>query len=226
MPFPGVTPSLSRRLAGPLPLSPLPVMDLAAIQQLLHMVASSNVAEVEVEQDGVRILVRRQPAQVQVQPAFGGFPLMGQGMGQMGMGGFPMMGQGMGMGQMGSPMGSQQPFPFPTGYPPAEGHAPSAPQAPAAPAPAPAPSAAPEPAEPEGESVNAPIVGTFYAAPSPDADPFVSVGSKVAEGDVLCIIEAMKLMNEIKAEKAGTVSAVLVENGDPVEYDQPLFVIG
>ena len=203
-------------------------MDLAAIQQLLHMVAASNVAEVEVEQDGVRILVRRQAMQVQMQPSFGGFPQMGQGMGQMGMGGYgPMMGQGMGISQgmgMGQQMGvPQQPFPFPTGYPPTDGGAQPAPQAPAAPA---APAAPPAPAEPEGESVCAPIVGTYYSAPSPDADPFVTVGGTVAEGDVLCIIEAMKLMNEIKADKAGTVRAILVDNGDPVEYDQPLFVIG
>ena len=192
-------------------------MDLAAIQQLLHMVAASNVAEVEVEQDGLRILVRRQAAQAQVQPTFGGFPMMGQ----MGMGGYgPMMGQGMSPG-MGMAQ-QQQPFPFPTGYPPAEA-APAATPPPASAAPA---AAAPAPAEPEGESICAPIVGTFYSSPSPDADPFVKVGASVAEGDVLCIIEAMKLMNEIKAEKAGTVRAILVENGAPVEYDQPLFVIG
>jgi acetyl-CoA carboxylase biotin carboxyl carrier protein len=68
-------------------------------------------------------------------------------------------------------------------------------------------------------------VGTFYRAPSPDADAFVSEGSKVGPEDTLCIIEAMKLMNEIKAEVSGTVKQVLVENGQPVEYDQPLFVI-
>jgi acetyl-CoA carboxylase biotin carboxyl carrier protein len=68
-------------------------------------------------------------------------------------------------------------------------------------------------------------VGTFYRAPSPDADAFVSEGSQVGPEDTLCIIEAMKLMNEIKAEVSGTVKQVLVENGQPVEYDQPLFVI-
>ena len=74
--------------------------------------------------------------------------------------------------------------------------------------------------------MRAPIVGTFYAAPSPDSDDFVKVGSAVKKGDTLCIIEAMKLMNEIEAEVSGTVKQILVENAEPVEYDQPLFVIG
>lgn len=69
------------------------------------------------------------------------------------------------------------------------------------------------------------MVGTFYRAPSPDADSFVSEGQKVSKGDVLCIIEAMKMMNEIEAEYSGVVEAILVENSTPVEYGQPLFVI-
>ena len=69
------------------------------------------------------------------------------------------------------------------------------------------------------------MVGTFYDAPSPDSDPFVRVGQAVSEGDTLCIIEAMKIMNPIEAERAGTITAVLVGNGSPVEYAQPLFVI-
>jgi acetyl-CoA carboxylase biotin carboxyl carrier protein len=73
--------------------------------------------------------------------------------------------------------------------------------------------------------VKAPIVGTFYRAPSPDADPFVEVGDEVEEGDVLCIIEAMKLMNEIECETSGTVKEILVEDAEPVEFDQPLFVL-
>ena len=71
----------------------------------------------------------------------------------------------------------------------------------------------------------APIVGTFYAAPAPDADPFVKVGDRVEVGQTLCIIEAMKLMNEIEAETAGTIKQILVQNAEPVEFDQPLFVI-
>ena len=98
--------------------------------------------------------------------------------------------------------------------------------APAAPAPAPAASAAPaEPAAPAGHMVKSPMVGTFYRSAQPGAEAFVSVGSQVKEGDTLCIIEAMKLMNEIEADKSGTIKAVLVENGSPVEFGQPLFVI-
>jgi acetyl-CoA carboxylase biotin carboxyl carrier protein len=73
--------------------------------------------------------------------------------------------------------------------------------------------------------VRAPIVGTFYRRPSPDSDPYVEVGDSVGEGDVLCIIEAMKLMNEIECETSGTVKEILVEDAEPVEFDQPLFVI-
>ncbi len=69
------------------------------------------------------------------------------------------------------------------------------------------------------------MVGTFYDAPSPESDPFVTVGQAVSEGDPLCIIEAMKIMNPIEADRAGTITAVLVENGHAVEYEQPLFVI-
>lgn len=78
---------------------------------------------------------------------------------------------------------------------------------------------------PEGEVLRSPMVGTFYASPSPDADPFVSLGQKVSEGETLCIIEAMKMFNQIEAEVSGTVVAILAESGQPVEFDQPLFVI-
>ena len=80
--------------------------------------------------------------------------------------------------------------------------------------------------EPEGEVVKSPMVGTFYRAPSPESAPFVEVGSTVKAGDTLCIVEAMKLLNEIEADFAGTVKAILVENGQPVEYGEPLFIIG
>ena len=90
-----------------------------------------------------------------------------------------------------------------------------------------APPGTPVPAaEPEGHTVKSPMVGTFYRAASPGANPFVEVGDQVQVGDPLCIIEAMKLMNEIEADRAGTVKAMLVENGQPVEYGQPLVVIG
>ena len=79
---------------------------------------------------------------------------------------------------------------------------------------------------PDGDALTAPMVGTFYRASSPEAAPFVEVGSVVKIGDTLCIIEAMKLLNEIEAERGGTIKAILVENGQPVEYGEPLFLIG
>ncbi len=95
--------------------------------------------------------------------------------------------------------------------------APAAPTAEAAPA---------APAEPEGTVVKSPMVGTFYSASAPGNPPYVQVGSSVKAGDTLCIIEAMKLLNEIEAETAGTIKKILVENGSPVEFGQPLFIIG
>jgi acetyl-CoA carboxylase biotin carboxyl carrier protein len=98
----------------------------------------------------------------------------------------------------------------------------AAPQAaPAAPAAAPA-----APAAPEGHVVKSPMVGSFYRAPSPGAKSFVDIGQSVNAGDTLCIIEAMKLLNEIESDKAGVVKAILVENGQAVEFGQPLFIIG
>ncbi len=82
------------------------------------------------------------------------------------------------------------------------------------------------PKAPQGHLVKAPMVGTFYRAPNPGASPFVEVGQSVKEGEPLCIIEAMKLLNEIEADKSGVIKEILVENGEPVEYGQPLFVIG
>lgn len=95
---------------------------------------------------------------------------------------------------------------------------------PTSPEPAPAAEPAP-PAQPEGEQVTSPMVGTFYAAPSPTSPAFVKVGDRVNAGDVLCVIEAMKTMNHIESEYSGEVAAVLVENSEPVEYGQPLFII-
>ncbi|TQV89147.1 acetyl-CoA carboxylase biotin carboxyl carrier protein [Aliikangiella coralliicola] len=104
-------------------------------------------------------------------------------------------------------------------------------------APAPAPAAAPAassdaaaPAAPaaeevSGHQVKSPMVGTFYSASSPGAKPFVEVGDQVKVGDTLCIVEAMKMMNQIEADAAGTVKAILIENGEPVEFDEPLFII-
>ena len=85
-----------------------------------------------------------------------------------------------------------------------------------------------EPAEskPEGNIVKAPIVGTFYSAPAPDKDPFVTVGQQVKKGDIIMIIESMKLMNEVQSDFDGIVKEILVENGTPVEFDQPIMIIG
>lgn len=100
----------------------------------------------------------------------------------------------------------------------------AAPAAAAIAAPAAAPAAA-EPALPDGNTVKSPMVGTFYRASAPGAKPLAEVGQSVAVGDVLCIIEAMKLMNEIESDTAGTIKAILVENGEPVEFGEPLFII-
>jgi len=97
--------------------------------------------------------------------------------------------------------------------------------APAAAVPAGLPSADNEEQIPDGEPVLAPMVGTFYGSSSPDSPPFVTMGQSVGVGDTLCIIEAMKMFNQIESDVAGTVVAILAENGQPVEYDQPLFVI-
>ena len=96
----------------------------------------------------------------------------------------------------------------------------------AAPAAAPVAPAVEIPAEPTGHVVKSPMVGTFYRSSSPGSPAFVEVGATVKEGDTLCIIEAMKLLNEIDADKSGTITQILVENGQPVEFGQPLFVIG
>lgn len=83
-----------------------------------------------------------------------------------------------------------------------------------------------EDALPEGHVVKSPMVGTFYRSPSPGADPFIEIGQSVKSGDTLCIIEAMKLLNEIESDATGVVKAILVENGQPVEFGEPLFIIG
>ena len=111
---------------------------------------------------------------------------------------------------------------------------PAVPQSPLLAAAPPSPSVASEPSKPESEAntaipegnlVRSPMVGTFYRSPSPGSRPFVEEGDSVKVGDTLCIIEAMKILNQIECEKAGTVRRVMVENGQPVEYNEPLFVI-
>lgn len=108
--------------------------------------------------------------------------------------------------------------------------APVAAPAPVAAAPAAAPAAVPAaeeaaPAAPAGHTVNSPMVGTFYRSPAPSTPAFIEVGKTVKAGDVICIVEAMKMMNQIEADRAGTVTAIHAENGEPVEFDQPLITI-
>ena len=111
---------------------------------------------------------------------------------------------------------SSVPAPMMMAPQPVHAMVPGAPPAPAAPA---------APPQPSGHSLKSPMVGTFYRAPSPGAPPFVEVGQAVSKGQTLCIIEAMKLLNEIESDVSGTVKAILVENGQPVEYGQALFLI-
>jgi acetyl-CoA carboxylase biotin carboxyl carrier protein len=101
----------------------------------------------------------------------------------------------------------------------------AAPAVAAAPAPAAAPAAAPVAPASSGHAVKSPMVGTFYRSASPGAKAFVEVGQAVKEGDTICIIEAMKILNEIEADKSGTVTQILCDNGQAVEYGQPLFII-
>lgn len=167
-------------------------MDLARIRELLKIVAESDVAEVEIEEDDVKIVVRKNAASVMVQqPSFPPYPM------------YPMPAYGA----------PQAPSPAPAPGP-----------TPGVPAPAAAAEAPASEADDRG-MVRAPIVGTFYSRPSPEDAPYVSVGDQVNVGDVLCIIEAMKLMNEIESDVAGTIKKVLVEDGRPVEFDQPLFIV-
>lgn len=152
-------------------------MDLKHLREVLELVAECDVSEVEIEEEDLRLVIRKHAPVQAPQVTYA-----------------------------------------------------TAPPAAAAPSPAAAPAAevaatAPEASKPSGTEVRAPIVGTFYAAPNPDSDAYVKVGQRVNAGDTLCIIEAMKLMNEIESEVSGTVTAILVDNATPVEFDQPLFVI-
>jgi acetyl-CoA carboxylase biotin carboxyl carrier protein len=214
-------------------------MELSKIQELLRLVAESGVSEVEIEEDDFKLTIRQNSPQVLMQPT--AQPAQMQY-------GAPQAQQPMAQQAYAPPQGQPPPQPQ-------QPHQPSGPpQQPAASSGGtPNPQSANEAtqdgtstasapsqdtaengtaeAEEEMEAatdehvVKAPIVGTFYRAPSPDADPFVEVGDTVQEGDVLCIIEAMKLMNEIECETSGTVKEILVEDAEPVEFDQPLFVL-
>lgn len=180
-------------------------MDLSRIKELLKIVAESGVAEVEIEEDDFKLIVRKNAPTVTVQqPMYPSYNV-----------GFPMAGY--------------QPSPMPHAPAPVTTSA-SATDTPQAANPHPGNSTATTAAEEKRGAeaavvVKAPIVGTFYRSPSPDEEAFVDVGDPVDPGDVLCIIEAMKLMNEIESEVKGVIKEILVENAQPVEYDQPLFVI-
>lgn len=123
--------------------------------------------------------------------------------------------------QQGAPM-MAQPMYAPAPMMPPMSHAPMMPASVAA---APEATAAPAPAAVSGHTVLSPMVGTFYAASSPDAKPYVTVGQQVNVGETLCLIEAMKMFNEVEADKSGKIAAILVEPGKPVEFNQPLFII-
>jgi acetyl-CoA carboxylase biotin carboxyl carrier protein len=209
-------------------------MKLSKIQELLRLVAESGVSEVEIEEEDFKLTIRQNSPQVLMQPAQPAQAAYG-----------PPQPQWQ---QQGPPPASpqphqqapQQPAQPPSGQPQpsASGGAQQAAAGQSGGGAQDGASAAPAQeasengtAETDTETaaeehvVKAPIVGTFYEAPSPDSDPFVEVGDSVSEGDVLCIIEAMKLMNEIECETSGTIKEVLVEDAEPVEFDQPLFVI-
>jgi acetyl-CoA carboxylase biotin carboxyl carrier protein len=214
-------------------------MKVSKIQELLRLVAESGVSEVEIEEDDFKLTIRQNSPQVLMQPA--GYQAQGgygppQPQPQWQQQAPPPQPQGQQPPQTPpqQPAGGQ-PQPASGGTQQAAGSGATAQggasQDGASAASAPAQEAEQDPAEAEedtaaeGHVVKAPIVGTFYRAPSPDSDPFVEVGDSVSEGDVLCIIEAMKLMNEIECETSGTIQEILVEDAEPVEFDQPLFVI-
>jgi len=199
-------------------------MDLAKIQELLKIVSESGVAEVEIEEDDFKLTIRQNAPTVMMQPTAPSYSMPQPSYGR-----------------------PPQPGAYAGGHAPPH-HAPQPPQqnAPASSTPAhsnnsnaaaspstDAEAAANASADEDGDVdvsagehvVTAELVGTFYRAPSPDADPFVEVGDRVGEGDVLCIIEAMKIMNEIECETPGVIQQVLVDDAEPVEFDQPLFVI-
>jgi acetyl-CoA carboxylase biotin carboxyl carrier protein len=144
-------------------------MNLELIEKLIQLLENSSLNQLEVEQEGFRVSLQKQPS-----------------------------------GTVVSAM-----------YPPAS--VPSAPAAPGVEVAAPVPET--------GKAIEAPMVGTFYRAPAPDAPPYVEAGSSVSEDTVVCILEAMKVMNEIKSGIRGTIEKIMVENGQPVEYGQPLFTV-
>jgi len=197
-------------------------MDLAKIQELLKMVSESGVAEVEIEDDDFKLTIRQNAPTVMMQPSAPSYnmPYPSYGM--------PQGGYAPPASPPSAPQSQQQPQAPANNPAPASSNA--AANAASASANGNAGTATAESSDTsaggeDGHIVTAELVGTFYRAPAPDADPFVSVGDDVQEGDVMCIIEAMKIMNEIECETAGTIKKILVDDAEPVEFDQPLFVI-
>ena len=162
-------------------------MNLKEIRQLLKMVESLNISELEIEEDGKKLRISKNFASNN--------------------------------GPSNASNVNMMPVPAVQAIPPALGAAPLP-----VPVEEPPPPAAETPA-PNIHEVRSPMVGTFYRAPSPDADPYVKVGNTVSEGQILCIVEAMKLMNEIESETSGKIVKILVENAQPVEYNQVLFLV-
>jgi acetyl-CoA carboxylase biotin carboxyl carrier protein len=166
-------------------------MDIKEIQDLIRFVAKSGVTEVELEKEGLKLVIKANgtaAATAMVAPS--------------------------------------SMAPAPIAYPPVQAvQVAPAPVAPAPAAPASAALAAPTPSSTALAVLKSPMIGTFYRSAGPDKDPFVKVGDRVEKGQVICIVEAMKLFNEIESEQSGTIIRVLIENSSPVEYDQPLFEI-
>lgn len=212
-------------------------MKLSKIEELLRLVAESGVSEVEIEEDDFKLTIRQESPQVLMQPSPQYPAQMNYGPPQ----GMPRQAPPQQAPPQQAPQQAPQQSPqqapqqAPAGSQPSQQGAPDGGQSAASTESPPddtgeaAPDDTDETAEtePSGEEhvVKAPIVGTFYEAPSPEEPPFVEVGDSVEEDDVLCIIEAMKLMNEIECETSGTIKEILVEDAEPVEFDQPLFVI-
>ncbi len=168
-------------------------MDLKVIENLLDLIAESEVNEVSIEEGDFKIKVKKK---ADIEQAPQQLPVQYQVPAQ------PQAPQQPAQPQQGQAAPSQQQDTSKTE------------------------SAEESSSEPSGEVVKSPIVGTFYRSPSPDDDVFVKVGDQVEKGQTLCIVEAMKIMNEIESDYSGEVKKILVEDAEPVEYDQPLFIIG
>ncbi len=191
-------------------------MDIRKVKKLIEMLEESNISEIEIREGEELVRVSRHSSNVPAQAYYTPIPGMGHGLVSGGAGNIPghpgnvatsnMHGQGM-PGMSGT-TGSQQ-----TG---SAAHSATASAAQSAPV---------GDTSPNDHNMTSPMVGTFYRAPSPNDKPFVDVGQNVKIGDTLCIIEAMKMLNQIEADASGKIKRILVENGQPVEFGQPLFII-